>query len=53
MIQEQLRQIGLKADVVALETRSVIGQWSAGDYDAIYFASSSMRSIRPATLISG
>jgi peptide/nickel transport system substrate-binding protein len=38
MIQEQLRQVGLKVDVVPLEPRSMIGQWSAGDYDAIYFA---------------
>ncbi len=38
VIQEQLRQVGLKVDVVPLEPRSMIGQWSAGDYDAIYFA---------------
>ncbi len=38
IIQEQLRQIGLKMDLVSLEPRSMIGQWSAGDYDAIYFA---------------
>ena len=38
MIQEQLRQVGLKVDLVPLEQRSMIGQWSEGDYDAIYFA---------------
>lgn len=38
MIQEQLRQVGLKVDVVALEPRALIGQWSEGRYDAIYSA---------------
>jgi peptide/nickel transport system substrate-binding protein len=38
MIQEQLRQIGVNVDVVAREPRSMIGQWSTGDYEAIYYA---------------
>jgi len=38
IIQEQLRLAGVKVDVVPLETRAMIGQWGAGDYDAIYFA---------------
>ena len=37
VIREQLRQIGLQADVVAMETRSMINAWSQGEYDAIYF----------------
>jgi len=38
IIQEHLRKIGLKIDIVPLERGSVIGRWSAGDYDAIYFS---------------
>lgn len=38
VIQEQLRKIGLKVDVVSLEDRSMIAQFGAGNYDAIYFA---------------
>jgi peptide/nickel transport system substrate-binding protein len=38
MIQEHLRQVGLQVDVVPLESRAMIGQWSEGRYDAIYSA---------------
>lgn len=38
MIQEQLRQVGVKVDVEPREQRSMVGQWSTGDYDAIYYA---------------
>ena len=38
VIQEQLRQIGLQADVVPMEIRSMIDAWSKGEYDAIYFS---------------
>jgi peptide/nickel transport system substrate-binding protein len=38
VIQEQLRQIGLQADVVPMEIRSMVDAWSKGDYDAIYFS---------------
>jgi peptide/nickel transport system substrate-binding protein len=37
MIQEQLRQAGLKVDVVALDPRSLFGRFAQGDYESIYF----------------
>jgi peptide/nickel transport system substrate-binding protein len=37
-IQEQLRRIGLKVDIVPLETRSMISRWGANAYEAMYFA---------------
>jgi peptide/nickel transport system substrate-binding protein len=37
VIKDQLRQIGLQADVVPMETRAMINAWSSGEYDAIYF----------------
>jgi peptide/nickel transport system substrate-binding protein len=37
IVQEQLRRIGIRMDVVALEPRTIFGQWSAGDYEAVYF----------------
>jgi peptide/nickel transport system substrate-binding protein len=37
-VQEQLRRVGLKVDVVPLEMRALIPQWSALTYDAMYFA---------------
>jgi peptide/nickel transport system substrate-binding protein len=37
MLQEQLRQIGLQIDIVALDPRGIAQRWNAGDYDAIYF----------------
>ena len=38
VIKDQLRQIGLQADVERKDTRSMIDAWSKGEYDAIYFA---------------
>ncbi len=37
MLQEQLRQVGLTVDVVAVDQGSLIQQWGKADYDAIYF----------------
>jgi peptide/nickel transport system substrate-binding protein len=37
MIQEQLRQAGLKVDVVALDPRSLFGRFGQGDYESIYY----------------
>jgi len=37
IIQEQLRKVGLKVNVDALEMGSMIEQWKAGHYDAILF----------------
>jgi len=37
VIQEQLRQVGLAADIVKLEPGSIFGRFGAGDYDAIFF----------------
>jgi peptide/nickel transport system substrate-binding protein len=38
IIQQHLKQIGLTVDVVPIERNALIGQWSTGDYDAIFFA---------------
>lgn len=37
VIQEQLRQIGIAVEVVALDPNGLFARWSAGDYDAMYF----------------
>jgi peptide/nickel transport system substrate-binding protein len=37
LIQEQLRQAGLKIDVVGLDPRSIFGRFGQGDYESIYF----------------
>lgn len=37
MIQEQLRQAGIKVDVVALDPRSLFGRFGQGDYESIYY----------------
>jgi peptide/nickel transport system substrate-binding protein len=37
MLQEQLRQVGLAVDVVALDPGGVGRRWFQGDYDSIYF----------------
>ena len=37
MIQEQLRQAGIKVDVVALDPRSIFGRFGQGDYESIYY----------------
>jgi peptide/nickel transport system substrate-binding protein len=38
VLQEQLRQIGVALDIVALDPGGIFQRWQAGDYDAIYFA---------------
>jgi peptide/nickel transport system substrate-binding protein len=37
MLQEQLRQIGIGVDVVALDPPSIFGRFAAGDYESIYY----------------
>jgi peptide/nickel transport system substrate-binding protein len=37
MIQEQLRQAGIKVDIVSLDPRSLFGRWGSGDYESIYY----------------
>ena len=37
VIQEQLRQLGIAADIVPLDPGGIGQRWKAGDYDAIYF----------------
>ena len=37
MVQEQLRQIGIAVDIVALDPQSIFGRFGAGDYESIYF----------------
>jgi peptide/nickel transport system substrate-binding protein len=37
MIQEQLRQIGIAVDIVALDPQSIFGRFGAGDYESIYY----------------
>jgi peptide/nickel transport system substrate-binding protein len=37
VLQEQLRQVGLAVDVVALDAGALYQRWLQGDYDAIYF----------------
>lgn len=37
VLQEQLRQIGIGVDVVALDVGGIVQRWSKSDYDAIYF----------------
>ena len=37
VLQEQLRQIGIAVDIVALDPGGLFKRWSAGDYDAAYF----------------
>jgi peptide/nickel transport system substrate-binding protein len=41
VLQEQLRQVGLAVDVVALDPPALGQRWSQGDYDSIYFAAQS------------
>lgn len=36
-VQEQLARIGLGLDIVALERNPMLGQWDAGDYEAMYY----------------
>ncbi|HET7219986.1 MAG TPA: ABC transporter substrate-binding protein [Vicinamibacterales bacterium] len=37
VLQEQLRQLGIAVDIVALDPGGLFKRWSAGDYDATYF----------------
>jgi peptide/nickel transport system substrate-binding protein len=41
VVQEQLRQIGVAVDVVALDQLAVVERFTSGDYEAIYFGASS------------
>jgi peptide/nickel transport system substrate-binding protein len=36
VLQEQLRRLGMRLDVVGLDTGAIIARWQAGDYDSIY-----------------
>ena len=38
VIQEQLRQIGIRVDIAAVDVRTLQRMWMAGDYESIYFA---------------
>jgi peptide/nickel transport system substrate-binding protein len=37
VIQEQLRQVGVAVEIVALDPGGLFTRWQAGDYDAMYF----------------
>ena len=37
VVQEQLRQVGIAMDVVALPANEIITRYTAGDFEAIYF----------------
>ena len=37
VVQEQLRQVGIAVDVVALDGGGLVGRFTSGDYEAIYF----------------
>ena len=37
VLQEQLRQVGIAVDVVALDPPALVQRWTQGDYDSIYF----------------
>ena len=37
MIQEQLRQLGIGVDIVALDPPSIFGRFGKGDYESIYY----------------
>jgi peptide/nickel transport system substrate-binding protein len=41
VLQEQLRQVGLAVDVVALDVQALVQRWAKGDYDTIYFGAQS------------
>jgi peptide/nickel transport system substrate-binding protein len=41
VLQEQLRQVGLAVDVVALDVQALIQRWAKADYDTIYFGAQS------------
>ena len=37
VLQEQLRQLGITVDIVALDTGGLFQRWQVGDFDTIYF----------------
>jgi peptide/nickel transport system substrate-binding protein len=37
MVQEQLRQAGIKVDIVGLDPQSIFARFGQGDYESIYF----------------
>lgn len=37
LVQEQLRQVGIAVDIVALQQPEIVGRFTAKDFDAIYF----------------
>jgi len=37
VLQEQLRKLGIAADIVPLDPGGILQRWKAGDYEAIYF----------------
>jgi peptide/nickel transport system substrate-binding protein len=37
MLQEQLRQVGIAVDIVALDPKGLFQRWQAGDFDTLYF----------------
>lgn len=41
VLQEQLRQVGIAVDVVALDQAGLVGRFTSGDYEAIYFGAQS------------
>ncbi len=41
VLQEQLRQVGLAVDVVALDVQALFQRWGKGDYETIYFGAQS------------
>lgn len=41
VLQEQLRQVGIAVDVVALDQPGLVGRFTSGDYEAIYFGAQS------------
>jgi peptide/nickel transport system substrate-binding protein len=36
VVQEQLRQVGIRIDVTAMDPQGLFGRWQSGDYDSIY-----------------
>ena len=37
VIQEQLRKVGIRVDLVTMDANSLLDRWGHGDYDSIYF----------------
>ena len=51
--RQQLRQLGLKVDLVGLDPHGIVARFGAGDYDSIYFATQASAPIRPSISTSG